>query len=228
MAVKSFFGPQASGSTIVKPYEDGTLYAKIELVGFGTFTIIGSETNGSYDIYGYESSGTYSFENIGIGGSLQDETIYLDFDPADLPVLSNKDVIEEALPVDYAMGVSNGSTLACGSIPKLGFAAASSASDTSLPTYGDGWVLTGVNDASKPNASSLRLKYSPTSGVFQGKFKVYYTNANYTSEKPRAKGATVTVRGAMTANGVGVGMAGMKISDVKYFFPVTLWGDVSK
>ena len=228
LSIKSFFGSQASSSVIVTPDESGSIDARLNLAGYGMFNVVGGEYKGSYHLQGFESTGTYEFDDTGVGGALANGTMYFDLDTIDIPSLPKKDIIEEILPLDYEVEVTNGTTINCGAVPKLGFVSNAASGTGDLPPYGSGWLLSGVNDKAKPNASSLKLKYSKVSGVFQGSFKVYYTNANYTSGKPKAKSATAIVRGVMTSDGVGVGMAGMKISGVKYFFPITLLGDVSE
>ena len=72
---------------------------------------------------------------------------------------------------------------------------------------GDVWYdLVGLDDATKPNRSALKLSYAKKTGVVKGSFKVYATNAASLAHgvKPKLKKYSVKVWGLMIGEGNGL------------------------
>ena len=75
--------------------------------------------------------------------------------------------------------------------------------------------LVGLDNAKKPNLSSLKLTYATQTGIFKGSFKVYATNSASLAQgvKPKLKTYSVSVWGLMIGEGddfAGVGEASCK------------------
>ena len=70
--------------------------------------------------------------------------------------------------------------------------------------------LAGLDDATKPNRSALKLSYAPKTGIFKGSFSVYATNAASLARgvKPKLKKYSVKVWGLMIDDGGGLAGVG--------------------
>ena len=227
---KEFFGKQEKATAVAKPAKDGSLSTTLSFPSLGVFnvTVDSWGATGDVDFAGSTENGERVFEYMNLGGTLDSDTAELSFDEdsvpsKNVPALSKLDLVTEILPSPAAIEISGGVKLSAGTVPKLSFVRQDSGEPTAGDqTYGNGWVLKGANDDSAPNPSSLTLKYSKSSGVFQGSFKVYYTNAGSTTSKPKAKAAKARVRGVVENGGSGSGQAAVKIGSSIYTWPVEL------
>ena len=239
-----FFGKAQSVTKIVTPDSEGRIDTYITIPSFGQFRFqVGEDEEaagevtwglGEFDA-GSSDNPYFSMKlNVPLGGSFEGDKLYFGImDPEDLPTFGDRDVIAPALPVEYAFDVTGGTSWSFRSRPKMGFLRDDSllSSDKVVEHYESGWNLVVRGSETADNYSGLNLKYKASTGVFQGTFSVYYTNANYTNGKPKVKTAKVTVRGiAIAESGIGSGLASVTLNKKTYTWPVyvctpeSFWG----
>ena len=142
-----------------------------------------------------------------IGGSLPDGTMTFLAGIEGLPDFGGGwEVVADALPIAVAVKVANGRKLDAGK------AASPKYAKFSDKAGGATWFeLTGFDDPKKPNASGLKLTYTPKTGMLKGSFKMYATNAGSVAagKKPTLKNYTVNISG-FVVDGKGVCTATLK------------------
>ena len=104
--------------------------------------------------------------------------------------------MESALPKDEPITFSSGTAWSFGKVPSVKFRKVDGS-----------YVLAGLDDDTKPNVCALKLKYTSSTGRFNGRFKLYATNETGTT--PKVKKFSVTVIGFMF-DGSGTGIATLK------------------
>ena len=110
-------------------------------------------------------------------------------------------VIKQALPTNVQFKVTGGKKLDAGRAALLKY--------QKVKVNGvERHELVGLNDASRPNVSGIKLTYAPKTGVLKGFFNMYAVNAVNSGGKPKLKKYKVIITGAVV-NGVGIGQATM-------------------
>ena len=158
------------------------------------------------------ADGTFTFDNSGysmtegaVGGNLSNGTMTFMVDIDSVPALpTGYDLLEDALPFEMIGKVSGGKKIDFGKAASVKYAKVKEGKET--------WYeLDGLDDEKKPNLSSLKLTYTPKTGVFKGSFKIYATNGRNVApgKKPTLKTYTVNVTGFIV-DGEGIGQAMLK------------------
>lgn len=148
-----------------------------------------------------------------LGGKLEN-TKELSFKPqvGDMDLPSGYSLLidpSEAVPI-Y---VKNGVKWACGKFPTLRYIKYKTQSETS-------YTLMGLGDEKRPNVTALELNYTPKTGIFSGMFKIFISNEKVAVGKPKLKSYTARVKGVMSSDGHGQGIATIKIGKKSYVWPV--------
>ncbi len=181
------------------------IYDLLLLSGSGVDTRIMRTTITVTGGAGDEGDGDPLLEPIKIvGGDLVKGTMTFSVDLGSLPDFENGlVVIKQTLPTNVQFKVTGGKKLDAGKAALLKY--------QKIKVNGvDRYVLTGLDDASRPNVSGIKLTYSPKTGVIKGFFAVYASDAASLAPgvKPKLKKYKVAITGAVV-NGVGIGQATM-------------------
>ena len=139
-----------------------------------------------------------------VGGDLVNGTMTFSVELDSLPDLGNGlAVISEALPTNVQFKVTGGKKLDAGKAALLKY--------QKVKVNGvDRYELIGLNDASRPNVSGIKLAYTPKTGLLKGFFTMYASDAANLAAgvKPKLKKYKVAITGVVV-NGVGIGQATM-------------------
>lgn len=173
-----------------------------------TFSVRGFAAIPSVALTFGKSSVSGTFANGGtvvqakVGGSLSASTVDFSADAglgdADSLFASGFEVIQDLLPHEgnpEPVSVLNGTR----------FSARKAASIKYVKSGGE-YVLSGTEDARKPNKSALKLSYKSATGTFSGSYKIYASDACcIDSGKPKLKKLSVKVTGfVVDGHGYGV------------------------
>ena len=149
-------------------------------------------------MFSLAKDGAYWMSSDTIGGNLRDGVMHFKVNMDKLPDLGDAGaILMAALPVDVIANVSGGKKLDFGKAATLKYKQDKASGAN---------VLLGLDDAAKPNVSSLKLTYIPKTGLFKGSFKLYATSGE---AKPKLKKFTVNVIGFIV-DGKGQGAAFLK------------------
>ena len=152
---------------------------------------------------GEEDDGDPLLEPIKIvGGDLVNGTMVFTMDMDTLPDFGNGLVVlKKALPTNVLFKVTGGKKLDAGKAASLKY--------QKVKLNGtERYVLVGLDDASRPNASGIKLMYTPNTGVLKGFFNVYASDAASAVGKPKLVKYKAVITGTVV-NGVGIGQVTM-------------------
>ena len=164
----------------------------------GVFTL----KNGSYEMVGQVEYGG-SMQKLKVGGAMPNGTLHFGLGAGSMPNFGKDGtLLDAALPDGEPVLVAGGTKWSFRKSPSLKYK-----KDKATGVY----RLEGLDDASKPNLSGLKLSYTAKTGIFKGSFKMYATNAATTpaGKSPKLKKYTVNVIG-FVVDGKGEGQAVLK------------------